>query len=76
VNSGQFIARIHKNSLPAAVLLLGPEAYERRRIKEALIAHSANSSVVEAHRAVVREPTGLEAIVGEVLELVKNQHEY
>jgi DNA polymerase III subunit delta len=45
VNPGQFIARIHKNSAPAAVLLLGPEAYERRRIKEALIAGFAEDAV-------------------------------
>jgi DNA polymerase III subunit delta len=45
VNPGQFIARIHKNSVPAAVLLLGPEAYERRRIKEALVAGFAEDAV-------------------------------
>ena len=32
----QLIAKAKKNAAPAAVLLLGPEAYERRRIKEAL----------------------------------------
>jgi len=34
----QFQARIKKGNIPAATLLLGPEAYERRRIKEALLA--------------------------------------
>jgi DNA polymerase-3 subunit delta len=34
----QFQARIKKGNVPAATLLLGPEAYERRRIKEALLA--------------------------------------
>jgi DNA polymerase-3 subunit delta len=34
----QLLARIKKASVPAAVLLLGPEAYERRRLKEALLA--------------------------------------
>jgi DNA polymerase III subunit delta len=45
VNPGQFIARIHKNALPEAVLLLGPEAYERRRIKDALLAGFAEDAV-------------------------------
>jgi DNA polymerase-3 subunit delta len=36
VTPAQFLARIRKNTAPAAALLLGPEAYERRRIKEAL----------------------------------------
>ena len=37
----QFQARIKKGSIPAATLLLGPEAYERRRIKEALLGDGA-----------------------------------
>ena len=32
------MSRIKRNDLPPAVLLLGPEAYERRRLKEALFA--------------------------------------
>jgi DNA polymerase-3 subunit delta len=32
----QLIARVKKNATPPAVLLLGPEGYERRRIKDAL----------------------------------------
>ena len=35
---GQFLARVKRTGPPAAALLLGPEAYERRRIKEALAA--------------------------------------
>jgi DNA polymerase-3 subunit delta len=34
----QLIARVKKNAPPPAVLLLGPEAYDRRRLKEALTA--------------------------------------
>jgi DNA polymerase-3 subunit delta len=45
VNPGQFIARIHKSSSPAAELLLGPEAYERRRIKEALMAGFSEDAI-------------------------------
>ena len=33
----QFQARVKKGTVPAATLLLGPEAYERRRIKDALV---------------------------------------
>jgi DNA polymerase III subunit delta len=35
---GQFQVRVKKGTVPPAVLLLGPEAYERRRIKDALLA--------------------------------------
>ena len=34
----QFQARVKKGTVPPATLLLGPEAYERRRIKNALMA--------------------------------------
>jgi DNA polymerase-3 subunit delta len=34
----QFQSRVKKATIPPATLLLGPEAYERRRIKEALLA--------------------------------------
>ncbi len=34
---GQLLFRIQKRTIPPMVLLLGPEAYERRRIKEALL---------------------------------------
>ena len=35
---GQLLFRVQKRTVPPVVLLLGPEAYERRRIKEALLA--------------------------------------
>ena len=38
MTAGQLMARIAKNAVPPAVLLLGPEAYQRRRVKEALLA--------------------------------------
>jgi DNA polymerase III subunit delta len=34
----QLLARIQKGGVPPALLLLGPESYERRRIKEAMMA--------------------------------------
>ena len=33
----QFLARVKKGTVPPATLLLGPEAYQRRRIKDALL---------------------------------------
>jgi DNA polymerase-3 subunit delta len=36
VTAGQLVARVKKGQAPPTVLLLGPEAYERRRIKDAL----------------------------------------
>src|SRR5579883_3341432 len=36
MTAAQLIARIQKGAAPPAVLLLGPEAYQRRRIKDAL----------------------------------------
>jgi DNA polymerase III subunit delta len=33
----QFLARVERSGAPPAALLLGPEAYQRRRIKEALV---------------------------------------
>jgi len=38
VTSAQLLARIKKQAIPPAILLLGPESYERRRIREALAA--------------------------------------
>jgi DNA polymerase-3 subunit delta len=38
VTPTQILARIAKGSIPPAILLLGPEAYQRRRIREALLA--------------------------------------
>jgi DNA polymerase-3 subunit delta len=42
----QFLARIQKRSVPPAALLLGPEAYERRRIREAIFATVPPDAVV------------------------------
>ena len=44
----QFLARLKKGAPPPAVLLLGPEAYERRRIKEALLAAVAVIALLNA----------------------------
>src|SRR5947208_15699560 len=41
----QFLSRIKPGKLPAAALLLGPEAYQRRRIKEALLATVPETAV-------------------------------
>jgi DNA polymerase-3 subunit delta len=42
---GQLLARIQKGAAPPLILLLGPEAYERRRIKDALLAAYPQDSV-------------------------------
>jgi len=47
VTAGQLIARAKKGAPPPAVLLLGPEAYERRRIKEALTAGYAPDAIAQ-----------------------------
>ena len=36
MTAAQLLARLQKGAKPAALLLIGPEAYERRRIKDAL----------------------------------------
>src|SRR3954454_17874964 len=46
MNPAQFHARLKKGA-PAAVLLLGPEAYERRRIKEAMLASVPADAVTQ-----------------------------
>ncbi len=38
MTAAQLMARVKKSRPPPAVLLLGPEAYQRRRIKQALTA--------------------------------------
>lgn len=43
----QLLARLQKQNLPAAVLLLGPEAYQRRRLKEALSAAAPQGAMAE-----------------------------
>ena len=44
---GQLLARIRKHATPPAVVLLGPEAYERRRIKEALTELYASDAIAQ-----------------------------
>ncbi|MBZ5619459.1 MAG: DNA polymerase III subunit delta [Acidobacteriia bacterium] len=43
----QLLFRIKKQALPTAALLLGPEAYERRRLKEALAATVPQDALTE-----------------------------
>jgi DNA polymerase-3 subunit delta len=43
----QLLARLKKREMPPAVLLLGPEAYQRRRIKEGLTAAFAEGAVAQ-----------------------------
>jgi len=45
VTAAQLIARVKKGAAPAATLLLGPEAYERRRVKDAMMAAFSEGSV-------------------------------
>ena len=45
MTSAQLLARLKKRDIPAAVLLLGPEAYERRRIKEGFTAVFPEDSI-------------------------------
>jgi DNA polymerase III subunit delta len=47
VTAGQLIARAKKGTPSPAVLLLGPEAYERRRVKEALTAGYAPDAIAQ-----------------------------
>src|SRR5262245_44117379 len=44
---GQILARIRKGAVPPALLLLGTEAYERRRIKETLLSIVAADAVAQ-----------------------------
>src|SRR4051794_41414634 len=43
----QFRTRIRQSAVPPAALLLGPEAYERRRIKDALLATFPEGAVTQ-----------------------------
>jgi DNA polymerase-3 subunit delta len=45
MTAGQLAARVKKGQAPPAVLLLGPEAYERRRLKETLLGAFPEGSV-------------------------------
>jgi len=47
VTPGQLIARLAKNAIPPAVLMLGTEAYERRRVKEAYLKAFPDSAVMQ-----------------------------
>lgn len=47
MTAAQLIARVKKGSPPATTLLLGPEAYERRRVKEAMVAAFPEGSMVQ-----------------------------
>jgi DNA polymerase-3 subunit delta len=47
VTPAQLIARAKKNDAPPATLLLGPEAYERRRIKQALAAQYPADAIAQ-----------------------------
>lgn len=53
MTASQLLARSKKRDFPTAVLLLGPEAYERRRIKEALTAAFAEGAVAQLDLADV-----------------------
>ena len=53
MTSSQLLARAKKREFPPAVLLLGPEAYERRRIKEAMTAAFAEGAVAQLDLAEV-----------------------
>ena len=44
---GQFLAQLKRGAPPAATLLLGPEAYERRRIKAAVLATVLETAVTQ-----------------------------
>ena len=49
----QLMARLKKGELPAALLLLGAEAYQRRRIKESLTAAFAQGAVAQLDLAEI-----------------------
>jgi DNA polymerase III subunit delta len=47
MTGAQLLARVQRKNAPAAVLLLGPEAYQRRRIKSAMLASVPADAVTE-----------------------------
>jgi DNA polymerase-3 subunit delta len=47
MTAGQLLVRLKKQGLPPALLLLGPEAYTRRRLKEVLTAGAAEGAIAE-----------------------------
>jgi len=65
VTPAQLLARLKQGKTPAAVLLLGPEAYQRRRLKEALVA-AFPSDAVTRHDLV---ETSLAAVLDDARSL-------
>ena len=53
MTASQLVARVKKRDFPPAVLLLGQEAYERRRIKEALTGAFSEGAVTQLDLAEV-----------------------
>jgi DNA polymerase-3 subunit delta len=53
VTAGQFLARIARHDFPSVALLFGAEAYERRRIKDALLAAFPEEAVARHDLAEV-----------------------
>lgn len=47
MTAGQLMARLKQGKLPPAVLLLGPEAYQRRQLKDALVASLPADAITE-----------------------------
>ncbi len=47
MTAAQLISRIKKGAPPAAAMLLGPEAYERRRVKEAFVSAYPEGSMTQ-----------------------------
>ena len=75
---GQFLSRVKKGPAPAAVLLLGPEAYQRLRLKEALLTTVPEGAVAEhdlsrtALAEVLDDARGLSLFAAERLIWVLN----
>ncbi|HEX3743640.1 MAG TPA: DNA polymerase III subunit delta [Bryobacteraceae bacterium] len=78
MTAAQLVARAKKRDFPAAVILLGPEAYERRRLKEALMASFAEGAVTQFDltesplAAVVDDARGLSLFASDRLIWVVN----
>ena len=53
MNPGQLLAKLKQGKLPPAVLLLGPEAYQRRQLKEALVGAFAAEALTQHDLAEV-----------------------
>jgi len=47
MTSAQLLARLNKGDLPPALLLLGPEAYQRRNLKQALAGRFGENAMAE-----------------------------